>query len=88
MKHKESSALCGARPGTLSLDPAAFEKAGETFIRALCAQGAKRAPSRGPKEFLFPRPMAEALFKERVALFAELFAKALVVRKQRLRRAR
>ena len=30
-EQKESSALCGARPGTLSLDPAAFEKAGETF---------------------------------------------------------
>ena len=25
-------APCGARPGTLSLDSAAFEKAGETFI--------------------------------------------------------
>ena len=25
-------ALCGARPGALPLDPAAFEKAGETFI--------------------------------------------------------
>ena len=38
MKQKESSALCGARPGTLSLDPAAFEKAGETFMRAMRKQ--------------------------------------------------
>ena len=38
MKHKESSALCGARPGTLSLDPATFEKVDETFKRARCAQ--------------------------------------------------
>ena len=30
---KGDSALCGARPGTLSLDPAAFEKVDETFIR-------------------------------------------------------
>ncbi len=28
------SALCGARPGALPLDPAAFEKAGETFNKA------------------------------------------------------
>ena len=34
MKHKESSALCGARPGTLSLDSATFEKVDETFNRA------------------------------------------------------
>ena len=34
IKHQESSALCGARPGTLSLDPATFEKVDETFIRA------------------------------------------------------
>ena len=33
-EQKESSALCGARPGTLSLDPATFEKVDETFIRA------------------------------------------------------
>ena len=33
-KHKESSALCGARAGALPLHPAAFEKAGETFKRA------------------------------------------------------
>ncbi|MFR5969468.1 MAG: hypothetical protein ACLUGA_13395, partial [Oscillospiraceae bacterium] len=38
MKQKESSARCGARPGTLSLDPAAFEKAGETFMRAMRKQ--------------------------------------------------
>ena len=30
---KGDSALCGARPGTLSLDPATFEKVDETFIR-------------------------------------------------------
>ena len=34
MKHKESSALCGARPGALPLHPATFEKVDETFIRA------------------------------------------------------
>ncbi len=33
------SARCGGRPGTLSLDPATFEKVDETFIRARCAQG-------------------------------------------------
>ena len=33
-EQKESSALCGARPGTLSLDPATFEKVAETFKRA------------------------------------------------------
>ena len=33
-EQKESSALCGARPGTLSLDPATFEKVDETFKRA------------------------------------------------------
>ena len=38
-EQKESSALCGARPGTLSLDPAAFEKAGETFKRASRSEG-------------------------------------------------
>ena len=27
-----NSALCGERPGTLSLDPATFEKVDETFI--------------------------------------------------------
>ena len=43
MKHKESSALCGARPGTLSLDPATFEKVDETFIRAY----ARRLLARG-----------------------------------------
>ena len=34
IKHKGGSARCGARPGTLSLDPATFEKVDETFIRA------------------------------------------------------
>ncbi len=34
MKHKESSALCGARAGALPLHPATFEKVDETFIRA------------------------------------------------------
>ena len=34
IKQKGGSALCGARPGTLSLDPATFEKVDETFIRA------------------------------------------------------
>ena len=33
-EHKGGSALCGARPEALPLDSAAFEKAGETFIRA------------------------------------------------------
>ena len=33
-EHKGGSALCGARAGALPLHPAAFEKAGETFIRA------------------------------------------------------
>ena len=30
-RHLGDSALCGARPRALPLDPAAFEKAGETF---------------------------------------------------------
>ena len=34
MKHKESSALCGARAGALPLHPATFEKVDETFKRA------------------------------------------------------
>ena len=34
IKQKGGSALCGARPGTLSLDPATFEKVDETFKRA------------------------------------------------------
>ena len=40
MKHKRVPRLSGARPGTLSLDPATFEKVDETFIRARSAQGA------------------------------------------------
>ena len=39
MKHKESSALCGARPEALPLDSTAFEKAGETFMRASRRKG-------------------------------------------------
>ena len=34
MRAQGGSALCGARPEALPLDSAAFEKAGETFIRA------------------------------------------------------
>ncbi len=41
-KQKESSALCGARAGAPPLHPAAFEKAGETFRRARCAQARGR----------------------------------------------
>ena len=37
MKHKRVPRLSGARPGTLSLDPATFEKVDETFRRALRA---------------------------------------------------
>ena len=40
------SALCGARPEALPLDSTAFEKAGETFIRASRA-GAVMPPLRG-----------------------------------------
>ena len=35
MRAQESSALCGARARALPLHPAAFEKAGETFKRAM-----------------------------------------------------
>ena len=34
IRAQESSARCGGRPGAPPLHPAAFEKAGETFIRA------------------------------------------------------
>ena len=37
-KQKGDFARCGGRPGAPPLDPAAFEKAGETFKRARCAQ--------------------------------------------------
>ncbi len=42
---QESSALCVAQAGALPLHPAAFEKAGETFIRASRSGG--RVISRG-----------------------------------------
>ena len=38
MKQKESSARCGARARALPLHPVAFEKAGETFMRAMRKQ--------------------------------------------------
>ena len=39
MRAKESSARCGGRPEALPLDSTAFEKAGETFIRASRREG-------------------------------------------------
>ena len=38
-KHKRIPRSAERGQGALPLDPAAFEKAGETFKRALCAQG-------------------------------------------------
>ena len=38
-KHKRIPRLSGARPEALPLDSAAFEKAGETFIRASRSEG-------------------------------------------------
>ena len=43
IKHKGGSALCGARAGALPLHPAAFEKAGETFIRASRREGCQNS---------------------------------------------
>ena len=40
-KHQEVPRLSGARPGTLSLDPATFEKVDETFRRV--ARGEERS---------------------------------------------
>ena len=47
-KHQESSALCGARAGAPPLHPAAFEKAGETFIRASRSVGQKHPGAEAP----------------------------------------
>ena len=41
-EHKESSALCGARPEALPLDSTTFEKVDETFKRARSAQNKKK----------------------------------------------
>ena len=40
------SARCGGRPEALPLGSTAFEKAGETFIRARCAQRRAKTPRR------------------------------------------